>query len=280
MSGQVTLRYHAWTFRLLGREPRVSADAVRTIENWDAQHGLKLPAAVREWYSLEGIEDILAAVCPGHRVIPLAQFLASFARVARHKQNGPPQPLVFSPWPASAAPAVYLVLEGMDDPLITPVPGDWRAARPLSKVLADLAWGKVTAGRPSLVAGSIIDSRTAEFGPPQFDFLLETFPQMKRSWSHPPSIRFFGPGTWVQVHPQGDPSDGPCPAFYNLWADMEEQLLDLYDLVWPCHGTPVQLSPVDVAGYEDLVARFFARCQARSLSAEVSHIKLRTGAVW
>jgi hypothetical protein len=252
MSEQVTLRYHDWTFRLLGREPRVSANAVRAIATWEVEQRIKLPGSVREWYSLDGMEDFLAMVCPEYRVVPLPQFLTSFARAARHTQNGPPQIMVFSP-------GVYLVLEGLDDPIITPV------VRPLSKALADFAWERVLAGQPNLVVGTVFDRRMAEFGPPHLDFLLEALPQARCSWGHPSHIRFFRPGGWVQAWPQGDPLGAPCPAWYELWAETEEQLLRLYALLWPCHGAPVALWPrglryrCDAATSADFEARFRAR---------------------
>src|SRR5262245_45312296 len=122
MSEPIPLQYHTWTFRLLGREPRVSADAVRTIEQWEAQPGIKLPASVREWYSLEGIEEVLAAVWPENRVIPLARFLAAFAGgTPKRKRKGPPFVLLFGKRPASGGCSIYLDRDGTDDPQVSGV---------------------------------------------------------------------------------------------------------------------------------------------------------------
>jgi hypothetical protein len=47
------LRYHQATFDLLGREPVVSPRALARIEEVERSCGCALPAAVKEWYSLD-----------------------------------------------------------------------------------------------------------------------------------------------------------------------------------------------------------------------------------
>src|SRR5262245_5468670 len=55
----VQLVYHQATFDLLGREP-VFSDAARVLfEERERACGARFPAAVREWYSLDGAVDIL-----------------------------------------------------------------------------------------------------------------------------------------------------------------------------------------------------------------------------
>jgi hypothetical protein len=44
MAELIRLQYHAQALRLLGCEPRVSADAVRAIEQCEAACGVRLPA--------------------------------------------------------------------------------------------------------------------------------------------------------------------------------------------------------------------------------------------
>jgi hypothetical protein len=48
------VRYHAALFAFLGERPDRSESAIAAVQAWEAQHGLKLPAAVREWYELDG----------------------------------------------------------------------------------------------------------------------------------------------------------------------------------------------------------------------------------
>ncbi len=56
MSKPMQLRYHQRTFELLREIPIVSKTNVRLIEEWEKQHKVTLPGAIREWYSLKGVE--------------------------------------------------------------------------------------------------------------------------------------------------------------------------------------------------------------------------------
>jgi len=53
------LRYHTAIFELLGKEPRLSEESLRRIERREQACGVRFPASVREWYSLEGAEGLL-----------------------------------------------------------------------------------------------------------------------------------------------------------------------------------------------------------------------------
>jgi hypothetical protein len=56
----VKLAYHSRTLRLLGVEPRLSPRAVAAVERTEALRGMRLPAAVRELYTLDGVAAGLA----------------------------------------------------------------------------------------------------------------------------------------------------------------------------------------------------------------------------
>jgi hypothetical protein len=278
MSETVRLKYHDWLFRLLGHEPRVSADAVRTIKRWEAESRIKLPAALREWYALEGIEDALAVILPEHRIVPLPRLLETFASSIARQDRRRPRVLLFGKRPGTTGWPIYLYPDGTDDPPF--ILAIYEEALPFSEGLADVAWSALTTDRPNLVAGAITDlDPPAEFGPAQFDFLGEAFPQMRRGSADPPTFRFSRPGAWVEVEPEGDPSHAPWPAVYSLWADTEEQLLGLYESLWPCHGVPVRLYPVDLEGYESSLTRLLDRRPCRFSHMEVITRKNR-GATW
>src|SRR5262249_2159049 len=133
----------------------------------------------------------------------------------------------------------------------------------------------VTTALPHLTAHRMFEEYpNAEFGPPQSDFLAEAFPQMRCDSSDPSTLRFFRPGGWVQVWPQGDPSEASCPAGYELWAGTEAQLLDLYELLWPCHGPPVQLYPASGGDREQLEFRFLDRFPRAKV------VRVEQGATW
>ena len=59
MGEVVDLRYHADALRILAVEPRFDPDAADLISRAEAARGQRLPAAVREWYTLAGAEELL-----------------------------------------------------------------------------------------------------------------------------------------------------------------------------------------------------------------------------
>jgi hypothetical protein len=259
MAEPVLVRYYERVFRVLGREPRVSADALRVIERWEAEQGARLPAAVREWYALEGADEVMAASYSGNRLKPLAEFLASFAGAPSDQETDDlPGIVFFEPGGANTGWEVCLCPDGTDDPPVSLSP-DLEEV-PFSGFIADSAWLAVTACRSYIyAAGRSTGQGAAEFGPPQLDFLTEEFGGLLRGAFHPRAFRFFRPGAWVEVSALGHPADGTCHATYTLWADTEERLLDLYQSVWPCHGVPVRLYPYDPATRGAMAARFLAR---------------------
>jgi hypothetical protein len=59
MAEAVQLKYHRETFALLGAERVLSPSAVEQIEAVEQRCGRVLPPGVREWYSLEGVHDLV-----------------------------------------------------------------------------------------------------------------------------------------------------------------------------------------------------------------------------
>ena len=53
------MRFHARTLQLLNVTPVVSPRRISDLDAAEARIGLKLPASVREWYSLEVASDLL-----------------------------------------------------------------------------------------------------------------------------------------------------------------------------------------------------------------------------
>jgi hypothetical protein len=259
MAEPVSLRYYEGVFRLLGRAPRLSADALRLIEGWEAGRGARLPAAVREWYALEGAAEVMAESYQGNRLRSLPEFLASYADAPEDQEaDDLPGAVFFEPWNANTGFEAYLRPDGTDDPTVSVSP-DLEEV-PFSWFIADAAWMAVAMWRSHIwVVGPSVQDYPAEFGPPQLDFLAEEFEGRSRGGYEPRSFRFFRPGAWVEVYARGDPEAGTCPAAYTLWAETDERLPDLYQSLWPCHGVPARLYPYDPATRGDLVARFRAR---------------------
>ncbi|MBA4494345.1 hypothetical protein ACFO25_05325 [Paenactinomyces guangxiensis] len=51
------IRYHRKALELMGLTPEFSKERIRKIETFEKQHGCGLPAAVRELFSLSGVEE-------------------------------------------------------------------------------------------------------------------------------------------------------------------------------------------------------------------------------
>jgi hypothetical protein len=143
MAESVPLQYHGPAFRLLGREPRVSADAVRAIEECEAACGVRLPAALREYYTLDGAELALAESNKACGPNSLAGILKGFAAaVASPPAGEPPAICFFGPWRVNTGYESWVTLDGSDDPPVD-AEGDSRK-RPFSHYVADLAWWRST----------------------------------------------------------------------------------------------------------------------------------------
>jgi hypothetical protein len=59
MPAPVKLEYHRATLDFLARKPAFSRAAVKRIDAAEKKTGLRLPPAVREWYSLAGCDTIV-----------------------------------------------------------------------------------------------------------------------------------------------------------------------------------------------------------------------------
>jgi hypothetical protein len=254
MAEPVSLRYHARAWRLLGREPALSADAVRAIEECEARCGVRLPAAVREWYSLVGAVEVLAEHEAACGPASLDELLTAFAAAARGGRRAtPPARFVFyGPWRQNTGYEAELDLTGPDDPPVFVHPDT--PVEPFSGHVLGLAWWKRTFDCSHLFV-------RAEFGPPDLDYLAEHFEELPRlvapDGSH--TLRFFGWRGRVEVVSQGDPSSAVCAASFTLAADDEERLLDVYGFVGACHGRPVHLVAIGPTPDAALKARFRTR---------------------
>ncbi len=72
--------FHSATLELLGIPPRISAAAVGELERTERRLGMRLPPAVREWYSYDETLDILARHSNQDPPIPVGEFASSNRR--------------------------------------------------------------------------------------------------------------------------------------------------------------------------------------------------------
>ena len=252
------LKYHAQAMRLLGHKITISEDSLDTIQCWEKEQDYRLPESVREWYSLEGADERLAPEDGSCGPVALTHFLESI--VERRKRTQPVKPFpvpFFIPWKANTGYQSEIVLSDLEDPSVK-IPADARYPH-FSNYVLEMAWWRVTfAEVPSLsIVGKGMWDYHAECGPPHLDFLIENFEELLRqpqpyySWAHEPPKKykpargflFFRPGDYLCVTVLGDPTTAVFPARYDLTSTTLDGLLDLYDFLWPCHGSPVALSP-------------------------------------
>ena len=97
-------RYHAATFRLHGHPLLINRARLREIGRWEAQHGAKLPAAVREWYAMEG-PDLWERICSRDYVPPLLLLEPLQVGLVRGRDE---EEAFFSLWAASDADRVMI----------------------------------------------------------------------------------------------------------------------------------------------------------------------------
>jgi hypothetical protein len=282
------LHYHARSFQLLGHEPRLSPEAVQAITRFEAEHGIQLPGAVREFYTYEGYKLRLGH--PGNYgwcIVSLDDLLSGIAR---------PDSWVSSSWRSFYVPGeptdqgekaalttpvcilsdlfcnmdyqVDLILDDADDPWVEPNM-DIDPPGPFSSFIRTLTWDRTNPRALNIRTGRWSNPDCAvRFGPPHLDFLVGAFeglPNIRRGPVEPGlhAFGFFRPGWRVEVNSNGDPRVALCPAEYRLFADDEKGLLELYSFIWPCHGGPVVISLQN--GWNDNAARLaFLQAQFRA----------------
>jgi hypothetical protein len=270
------LSRYAQVLRLLAQTPKVSAAAVQAIEQHEAKYGIVLPAAVRDWYALEGAVDMLAqrtGACGPNSLDGLLKEIA--AVISAPKGSRKPRVSFYGPWRVNTGYEADLMLDGSDDPAVYSDSDDQE--KPFSKFVLDIAWWKTTFDEVLgiHVSGEDWWDFDAVCGPTHLRYLTERFEELPRE-PHPAytcpfdtpeyrGFRFFRAGGRVAVATKGDPAVGDRPAVYQLSADTEDNLFDLYESVKFCHGLAVELCTNEQVVYAEMKTRFVARFR----SAEV-----------
>lgn len=113
------LHYHADALRILSVEPRFDADAGACIAVAERQSGRRLPAALREWYTLAGAEEFLT----GH---DNACGVALLNDLLRELSRGQPTAEFYGPRRVNTGYRAQVRLDGPDDPsvLVDGEPGE------------------------------------------------------------------------------------------------------------------------------------------------------------
>jgi len=229
------LKYHAAAFRVLGRTPRVSEEALQLIERREAETGLRFPASVREWYSLEGAAELLADNCEESDPVPLDQLGSQeeaelgWLRVMSDRDG-------VASW--------YVRLDGSDDPPVDVCDDDaqppfdltespWSSC--FSVYVYDLVSSAAVGGRRLGLQLNAKDERPDESDLARLRARMEEGPRTEGDVVRLTTYRFFNADGLVTF--QDDPAeDGEGETSLGDWTVQgrtPEGLYNLCTLVWP-----------------------------------------------
>ena len=234
------LRYHQAVMDLLSWEPYISAEAVAALAAAEERCGFKLPAAVREWYSIGDVRRVTSDIDS------LDWFLT-------HLQ--PPG----SNWGAHAVGpnlciggdggdgSYILLLTGEDDPPILeqnePAYGDFDL-HPIADHFSLFVMLYAHYWSTWLLHWSNVAT-----GPMQLDYLREHFREgpSNRPDGARPLYTFYNAGMLLIVEPGGDASVREFAANWSLRAETEESFSAALQRLWLIPGiaqeTPQRLRP-------------------------------------
>ncbi|HYT91401.1 MAG TPA: hypothetical protein VEL76_21995 [Gemmataceae bacterium] len=282
MAGAVKLLYHQAAFDLLGEQPVLSLAASQEIENYERRQNTKLPASVREWYSLEAIKGTIT----DPKDSPLGSLkilLRSFAS-AQPNRHDHPIPLLDFMADSTACRSAWLLLDNPIDPKIS-VPS-WDGSldeRPFSLFVFELAWNRLT-GLRALNVGLL--HHQGACSPVQLDLLREHFEEVPRTIA-PPSrdlltgrrddccaFHFYDRTARICVSARGAATMRECEASWMISANSEERLSAILRLVWPFVGNPMAFFISDGRD-EAAVARVLWRLRKEFGLAPGEHLKKR-----
>jgi hypothetical protein len=265
------LKFHRQAFALLGHRPLLSPARITAIERWEKRWGLRLPASLKEYYSLE--------VLPDGTTIRVANVLRYSGRAFRRNQEAS-RPRWG--WASQSGAWLYLLLDGSEDPpVFVEETGDRPDARvgTFSKHIFDDCWFEKT---QSLWSDPPLVAEEAHFGPGELDYLGERFdeglPTLRdepyRAWegpcpfsgrprrfeSIPCEFFYFNDDIQIHIACRGHPTRGEIiPATWNVYPDDEEALFQGALILRRCATLATTLTgrtPAGIKALERIRARF------------------------
>lgn len=229
------LRYHAATFSVTGRTPRVSGEATRRIERREEESGVRFPASVREWYSLEGAERLLASNCDESVPVPL-DLLGDPGGAAPGWLHVMDDRDGVASW--------FVRLDGSDDPPVDVLDDDCRPPFDLTEspwssafsvFVFDLVSGGSVAARRSGLQLDARDRRPDEADLARLRAHMEEGPITEGGHARVTTYRFFNHDGLVtfQADMEGDGDGEPPRGDWTVQGRTAEGLYNLCTLVWP-----------------------------------------------
>jgi hypothetical protein len=250
MADRVSLEYHRKTFALLNEEPALSVSNLRKIERWEDRHGMRLPGAVREWYSLEGCEERLR-VEDAEDFSPLG-LQKALNRLGKAYQAGAgTNRLELGSWEPGAV--SYARFDGTQDPVVDLGWDEGGEVERFSAFAFCRAWSRRThsneLGDTEIWGNSefpLLQADEPTFSRADMAYLAERFSegvhtlvagrwregrnprtgQRLRLFAPVSVVRFFSRAVRVGVVCRGNPSRRRTEAHWDVSADSEKELVD------------------------------------------------------
>jgi hypothetical protein len=250
MPARVKLEYHQATLDFLGRKPALSRAAIKRIDTAEKKTGLRLPPAVREWYSLTGCDTIINPPM-WIELAPLPELLKNLQQARDSMER----------FPTGYLPALqigqidgssyyfWIDLGESDDPSVTEADRDMiTAAEHFSEFLFGLAWEP----DPDLPNDALV-AKKHRFGPPPLDFMKEHYNEGLPHYSRCEgkfvydvkggipgytfrNYPFYNADGMVTIRCSGDPTAREVPALWSFRADSVAALVKLVAPVWSFGG--------------------------------------------
>jgi hypothetical protein len=252
MPAPLKLEYHQATLDFVGRTPAFSRAAVKRIDAAEKKTGLRLPPAVREWYSLTGCDTIILIPPYPVELAPLRDLLKNLDVAQDSTMSFSPNDLAL-PLQIGDVEGTgfrfWVSLDGSDDPRVIEADrGQIIAAEHFSEFLFGLAWER----DPDLLYNALV-AQKHRFGPPPLDFMKEHYneglPHYSRSEGNVTydwggeipgytyrNYPFYNSDGVVTMRCSGDPTAREVPALWSFRAESAEALVWLVAPVWGFGG--------------------------------------------
>jgi hypothetical protein len=247
MPAPIQLKYHQATLDFVGRKPALSRAAVKLIDAAEQKASLRLPPAVREWYSLTGCDTLppmSIALAPLQNLLKSLQSARDslgYLDGTNDLQIGRLEGTNYSFWLALGGPddPPVIEFEHFDDIII--------AAEHFTEFVFGFAW-ELNSDLPD-------DALAAEehpFGPPPLDFMKEHYKEGLVHYSRSEgdgtewegdipgytyrNYPFYNSDGMVTIRCSGDPTARELPALWSFRAQSAEALVRLVAPVWRFGG--------------------------------------------
>ena len=227
------LKYHQKTFNLLRKKPVISSEAVNLVNQYENKFGIKLPAAVREWYSLDGAVDILEKICS---IIPISINISE-QKFSNWYDSGPydfiSNGLLLIAREVQGVANWAIKLDGTDDPPVlievdTAPNMIWNTyIEHFSDFIYVTVWDSFYDLSPRELTLSAQDKKISNR---DLDFLKHNFNQecCTHYWPGQNNYRFFKEDKCILIW------DGKDEADWFIWAKSKDSLRELVKIILDC----------------------------------------------